>query len=329
MHPEGEETMFRRKTNTFLILLAAMVLIACQPAATPFSQEEFEATEAPETEAPVATELPTLVATQEPALQASDAPQTEPTAAAEEETVPTSPPEAFASVVELTNDNWAEEIDSSPLPVLLYFWSSSNDTSVEMLSALEEIANEYTGSVKVMSVNLDDYPDIGYYYTVFADGPLPTVFLIIDGEPQPWLEGATSKDEITAMLDQQLAGNPNPEESNPLPPVGEPAPVVEITSDNFDTEVLQSSEPVLIHFWAEWSGPSRVIQPALQELANEYTGRLKVGEINVDEYPDLVDQFGVEQLPTFILVNFGSEQMRIEGVASKDEITAMLDQQLP
>jgi thioredoxin len=322
--------MFGSRRNTFLILFAVVALTACQPAATPFPEEEFAATEAAaETEAPVVTEPPTLVATEESAFQTSDTPESEPTVASEEEPVPTSPPETFASVVELTNDNWSEEVDQSSLPVLFYFWSSLNDASVALHPALEEIANEYADQIKVVSVNLDDYPDIGYYYTVFADGPLPTLFLVIDGEPQPWLEGATSKDEITAMLDQQLAGNSNPDESNPVPPVGGSASVIEITTDNFDAEVLQSAEPVLIHFWAEWSGPSRVIQPALQEIANEYAGRLKVGEINVDEYPDLVDQFGVEQLPTFILVNYGSEQMRLEGVTSKEEITAMLDQQLP
>jgi thioredoxin 1 len=107
------------------------------------------------------------------------------------------------------------------------------------------------------------------------------------------------------------------------------ATVVEITNDNFAEEVLQSPEPVLIQFWADWSGPSRVIKPAVEEIANEYAGRVKVGEVNVDDYAELVDQFGVEQLPTFILVSNGSEQARIEGVTSKEEITAMLNQQLP
>ena len=86
---------------------------------------------------------------------------------------------------------------------------------------------------------------------------------------------------------------------------------------------------MLIHFWAEWMGPSKVLKPAVQEIANEYAGRLKVGEINVDEYPDLVTQFGIKQIPAFVLVNFGGEQARVVGVTSKDEIVAMLDQQLP
>jgi len=107
------------------------------------------------------------------------------------------------------------------------------------------------------------------------------------------------------------------------------ATVIEITNDNFTEEVLQSSEPVLIHFWAAWSGPSRAIKPAIEEIANEYAGRVKVGEINVDDYPDLVAQFNIQQLPTFIVVNNGSEQARIEGATSKEEIAAMLDQQLP
>ena len=107
------------------------------------------------------------------------------------------------------------------------------------------------------------------------------------------------------------------------------ATVIEITNDNFTEEVLQSPEPVLIQFWAAWSGPSRAIKPAIEEITNEYADRMKVGEINVDDYPDLVAQFNINQLPTFIVFNSGSEQARIEGMTSKEEITKMLDQQLP
>jgi thioredoxin 1 len=114
-------------------------------------------------------------------------------------------------------------------------------------------------------------------------------------------------------------------ESIPLPST---ATVVEITRDNFADEVLQSPEPVLIYFWAAWSGPSRLIKPAVEEIADEYAGRVKVGEVNVDDYQDLVDQYSVQQLPTFVVVNNGSEQARIEGVTSKEKIIEMLDQQL-
>ena len=324
--------MFRFDTIVFLIIVASMILTACQPSATPFVEEEFAATEAPaETEAPAATEPPAAVATDEPGSLESNTPDSVAvsTSAAGNESDSSASSGSSAQVIEITNDNLGEEVDQSSLPVLLYFWAPSNDASAALQPALEEVANEYAGRVKVASVNLDDYAEIGYYYTIFTDGPLPILVLIIDGNQEPWLEGATSKDEITNMLDQRLDNSSSSNESGSLPAAQAVATVVEITSDNFAEEVLQSPEPVLIHFWAAWSGPSRVIKPALEEIANEYADRVKVVEINVDDYPDLVAQFGIEQLPTLVIANGGNEQARIEGVTSKDEITDMLAQQLP
>jgi thioredoxin len=106
------------------------------------------------------------------------------------------------------------------------------------------------------------------------------------------------------------------------------ATVVEITDGNYQEEVLQSPVPVLIHFWAEWVGPSRLLAPMIEEIANEYAGSVKVGKVNVDDYPPLADQFSVTQLPTLIIINHGSEQARIVGETSKEEICQTLDQQL-
>jgi len=106
------------------------------------------------------------------------------------------------------------------------------------------------------------------------------------------------------------------------------ATVVKITDENYQEEVLQSPVPVLIHFGAEWVGTSRLLAPTIEAIANDYAASVKVGNVNVDDYPALSDQFGVTQLPTLIVINHGSEQARIVGGASKEEICKMLDQQL-
>jgi thioredoxin 1 len=92
--------------------------------------------------------------------------------------------------------------------------------------------------------------------------------------------------------------------------------------------VLQSPVPVLIHFWAAWSGPSRVLAPTIETIANKYAGRVKVGRVNVDDHPTLADQFGLKGLPTLIVIEHGSEQARIVGATSEEAIGQMLDQQL-
>jgi|SRR6266487_2692261 len=106
------------------------------------------------------------------------------------------------------------------------------------------------------------------------------------------------------------------------------ATVVEITDENYQEEILQSPVPVLIHFWAAWSGPSRVLAPTIETIANKYAGRVTVGRVNVDDHPALADQFSIKGLPTLIVVNHGSEQARIVGATSEEAIGQMLDQQL-
>ena len=71
-----------------------------------------------------------------------------------------------------------------------------------------------------------------------------------------------------------------------------------ITKDNFESEVLNSSIPVLVDFWASWCGPCRLLAPAIDQLAREYAGRVKIGKINVDEEPQLAAQFGIVSIPT-------------------------------
>jgi thioredoxin 1 len=117
-------------------------------------------------------------------------------------------------------------------------------------------------------------------------------------------------------------------ESAAAPTGASKATVVEITAENYEEEVLQSPVPVLIHFWAAWSGPSRVLAPTIEAIAKEYAGRVKVGAINVDDHPDLADQWGVSGLPTLIVINQGNEQERIVGTTSKEAIGQMLDKQL-
>ncbi len=78
-----------------------------------------------------------------------------------------------------------------------------------------------------------------------------------------------------------------------------------LTKDNFQAEVLDSSTPVLVDFWATWCGPCRMLAPAIEQIAEEYSGRLKVGKVNIDDEPELAGQFQVSAIPTVILFKDG------------------------
>ena len=98
----------------------------------------------------------------------------------------------------------------------------------------------------------------------------------------------------------------------------------EVTESNFMNEVLQSETPVLVDFWAEWCGPCKMIAPLVDQIATEYTGKIKVGKLDADENQDVLMRYGVMSIPTLILFKGGQPVVRITGFQPKDRITNQL-----
>lgn len=101
--------------------------------------------------------------------------------------------------------------------------------------------------------------------------------------------------------------------------------VVTITKENYEEEVIKSSVPVLLDFWATWCGPCRMLSPIVDEIANEVEGKAKVGKINVDEQPDLAQQFGIMSIPTLVFMKNGEIVAKEVGVRSKQAILDKLN----
>lgn len=101
--------------------------------------------------------------------------------------------------------------------------------------------------------------------------------------------------------------------------------IVHTSDDKFEDEVLKSSEPVLVDYWAEWCGPCKMIAPILEEVAESYAGRLKVAKLNIDDNPETPPKYGIRGIPTLMLFKGGSVEATKVGALSKSQLTAFID----
>jgi thioredoxin 1 len=99
---------------------------------------------------------------------------------------------------------------------------------------------------------------------------------------------------------------------------------VKVDKDNFQSEVLQSSEPVVVDFWAEWCGPCKMIAPALEEISTEMQGKVKIAKLNIDENQELAIQFGVRSIPTLLMFKNGELASNMIGAVPKSKLSSWI-----
>ena len=104
--------------------------------------------------------------------------------------------------------------------------------------------------------------------------------------------------------------------------------ILNLTDATFDEQVLNSETPVLVDFWAEWCGPCKMIAPILDEIADEYDGRLKICKVDADANADLLSRFGVRGIPTLLVFKDGKPGLSKTGALSKSQLTAFIEESI-
>ena len=104
--------------------------------------------------------------------------------------------------------------------------------------------------------------------------------------------------------------------------------IIHVTDESFEQEVLRSADPVLVDYWADWCGPCKMIAPVLDEIADEYDGKLRIAKLNIDQNPDTPPRYGIRGIPTLMLFKQGEVEATKVGAVSKSQLTAFIDSNL-
>jgi thioredoxin 1 len=207
-----------------------------------------------------------------------------------------------------TNDLSIDRVLAAGLPVVLVFLNGAPPS--DLTEAMSRLARDNAGQVLIAQVQVKDNPETTRRYEVRQP---PSVVALKAGQVQSKAENISAAD-LEQHFHYLLGRGPKPEMVRPAEapngarPAGSsahPGRPFPVTDATFDKEVLGSPQPVLVDFWAPWCGPCRIVEPTVEKMAYEMGGRARFAKVNVDENPAVAARYGVQGIPTMMVVKNG------------------------
>jgi thioredoxin 1 len=238
-----------------------------------------------------------------------------------------------------TNQHSIDRVLNAGLPVILVFWRDHCTPCDQLNPTLDRLARDYAGKLLVAKVDAGNEKDLIQRFNITA---LPGIVFVKDGRSEAVAAGAAPEADLRRWADYLIRGGSRP----PLPtgpslslqptrPATPPPPPhrnggsrpagsaasstrvynspVHLTDATFDQMVMHADTPVLVDFWAQWCGPCHMIAPAVEDLAREFSGKLLVGKLNVDENPRIAARYGIMSIPTLLVFKNGQVVDQIVG----------------
>jgi thioredoxin 1 len=222
------------------------------------------------------------------------------------------------------NDQSLERLLAAPIPVMILFWSGA-DLSGPANQAIADLASREAGGLIVARIDAGENPQA---VRRFAITHTPVLVSVKAGQELARVQSPTER-EIDEHSRYVLGRGPQPGLSSQAQasPRAETRPV-HVADAAFEQMVLKARIPVLVDFWAPWCGPCHAIAPILDKLAREFAGRIRVAKVNVDENPHYAGIYGIQGIPTLLLVHNGQVIDRVVGIVPEQYLRAKVEHQL-